>query len=151
MIIPCWSGVRNVQAGTVNAKGNAFKMTLQPRCILWSREKNQVGAWSSWEEGHGRNGWPGWRFIQPNARGRDGWMASPTQWMWVWANSGRWWRTGKPSVLQAVELQRVGHNWATEQQQMQSSQQNTPGDSLLGQISLLKESRLKVKELLFSC
>ena len=28
----------------------------------------------------------------------------------------RWWRTGKPCVLQSMELQRVGHNWATEQQ-----------------------------------
>ena len=27
-------------------------------------------------------------------RGWDGWMASLTQWAWVWANSGRWWRTG---------------------------------------------------------
>ena len=34
-------------------------------------------------------------------RGWDGWMASPTQWTWVWASSGRWWRTGKPGVLQA--------------------------------------------------
>ena len=23
-------------------------------------------------------------------RGWDGWMASPTQWTWVWTNSGRW-------------------------------------------------------------
>ena len=29
-------------------------------------------------------------------RGWDGWMASLTQWTWVWANSGRQWRTGKP-------------------------------------------------------
>ena len=28
-----------------------------------------------------------------NNRGWDGWMASPTQWTWVWANSGRQWRT----------------------------------------------------------
>ena len=28
-------------------------------------------------------------------RGRDGWMASLTQWTWVWANSRRWWRTGE--------------------------------------------------------
>ena len=27
-------------------------------------------------------------------RGWAGWMASPTQWTWVWASSGRWWRTG---------------------------------------------------------
>ena len=32
----------------------------------------------------------------------DGWMASPTQWTWVWANSGRWWGTGRPSVLYIV-------------------------------------------------
>ena len=32
-------------------------------------------------------------------RGWAGWMASPTQWTWVWANSGRWWRTGKPGML----------------------------------------------------
>ena len=31
-----------------------------------------------------------------DGRGRDGWMASPTQWTWVWASSGGWWRTGKP-------------------------------------------------------
>ena len=28
-------------------------------------------------------------------RGWDGWMASPTQWTWVWASSGSWWRTGR--------------------------------------------------------
>ena len=27
-------------------------------------------------------------------RGWDGWMASLTQWTWVWTNSGRYWRTG---------------------------------------------------------
>ena len=32
-------------------------------------------------------------------KGGDGWMASLTQWTWVWANSGRWWRTRKPGVL----------------------------------------------------
>ena len=32
-------------------------------------------------------------------RGWDGWMASPTQWTWVWASSRRWWGTGKLGVL----------------------------------------------------
>ena len=27
-------------------------------------------------------------------RGWDGWMASLTQWTWVWVNSGSWWWTG---------------------------------------------------------
>ena len=35
-----------------------------------------------------------------NDRGWDGWMASPTRWTWVWVNSGRWWWTGRPGVLQ---------------------------------------------------
>ena len=48
-------------------------------------------------------------------RGQDGWMASQTQ--WVWASSGRWWRTEKPGRLQSMGSQRVWHNWATEQQQ----------------------------------
>ena len=34
-------------------------------------------------------------------RGWDGWMASLTQWTWVWLSSGSWWRTGRPGVLQS--------------------------------------------------
>ena len=48
-------------------------------------------------------------------RGWDDWMASPMWWMWVWANSGRWWRTRKPGILQSMGLRRVRHNSATEQ------------------------------------
>ena len=47
-------------------------------------------------------------------RGWDGWMASPTRWTWVWVNSGSWWRTGRPGVLQFMGSQRVGHDWTTE-------------------------------------
>ena len=32
-------------------------------------------------------------------RGWDGCMASPTQWTWVWVNSGSWWWTGRLSML----------------------------------------------------
>ena len=39
-------------------------------------------------------------------RGWDGWMASPTQWTWVWASLGSWWWTGKPGVLLFMGLQR---------------------------------------------
>ena len=35
----------------------------------------------------------------------DGWMASPTQWTWVWINSGRWWWTGRPGMLQSMGSQ----------------------------------------------
>ena len=50
-------------------------------------------------------------------RGQDGWMASLAQWIWVWANSRRWWRIGKPGVLQSMGSQRGGHDLVTEQQQ----------------------------------
>ena len=50
-----------------------------------------------------------------NDRGWDGWMASLTRWTWVWVNSGSWWWTGRPGVLRFMGLQRVGHDWATEQ------------------------------------
>ena len=47
-------------------------------------------------------------------RGWDDWMASPTWWTWVWANSGSWWWTGRPGVLRFMGSQRVGHNWVIE-------------------------------------
>ena len=60
-------------------------------------------------EGRGEEGIRGW----------DGWTASPMQWTSTWANSGGWWGTGIPGMLQSKGLQRVGHDWATEQQQQQ--------------------------------
>ena len=47
-------------------------------------------------------------------RGWDGWMASPTQWTWLWVNSGSWWWTGRPSMLRLMGSQRVGQDWGTE-------------------------------------
>ena len=49
-------------------------------------------------------------------RERDGWVASPPQWTWVWVSSRRWWRTGKPGMLQSMGSQRVKHDWVTKQQ-----------------------------------
>ena len=47
-------------------------------------------------------------------RGWDGWMASPTWWIWISVGSGSWWWTGKPSMLQSMGTQGVGHDWVTE-------------------------------------
>ena len=41
-------------------------------------------------------------------------MLKLTRWTWVWVNSGSWWWTGRPGVLQFMGSQRVGHNWVTE-------------------------------------
>ena len=47
-------------------------------------------------------------------RGWDGWVASLTQWTWVWISSGNWWWTWRPGVLQSMGSKRVGYNWAVE-------------------------------------
>ena len=41
-------------------------------------------------------------------------MALPSQWTWVWVNSGNWWWTGRPGVLPFMGSQRVRHDWVTE-------------------------------------
>ena len=40
-------------------------------------------------------------------RGWDSWVASPSQWTWVWVNSGSWWWTGRPGLLQFMGSQRA--------------------------------------------
>ena len=47
-------------------------------------------------------------------RGWDGWLASLTQWTWVWVGSESWWWTRRPGALQFMGSQRVGHDWVTE-------------------------------------
>ena len=82
----------------------------------WSWNSNTLATWCEelplfkqlwcWE-GLGAGG-------EGDDRGWDGWMASPTQWTWVWVDSGSWWWKGRPDVLQFMGSQRVGHDWATE-------------------------------------
>ena len=62
-----------------------------------------------------------WCWERLRAEGKEGirgwgdWTASLMQWTWTWANSGRRWETGRPSVLRSMGSQHVGHDWATEQ------------------------------------
>ena len=56
-----------------------------------------------------------WGQEEKGEKGWDGWVASLIQRTWVWANSGIWWRTKKPSMLESMGLQRVKHNLASEQ------------------------------------
>ena len=59
-----------------------------------------------------------WRSLRAGGEGDDrgweDWMASPTQWTWVWVNSRSCWWTGRLGVLQFMGSQRVGHDWATK-------------------------------------
>ena len=82
----------------------------------WSWSSNTLATWCR-ELTHLKRPWC-WERLKAGGegddKGWDSWMASPTQRTWVWVNSGSWWWTGKPGVLQFMGLQRVGHDWATE-------------------------------------
>ena len=86
-------------------EGLMLKLKLQYFGHLMQRVDSLERPWC-WE-GLGTGGKGG-------GRGWDGWMASPTQWAWVWVNSGSWWWTGRPGRLRFTGSQRVEHDWATE-------------------------------------
>ena len=85
--------------------------------LMLKLKRNTLATWCE-ELTHLKRPWC-WERLKAGGEGDgsgwDGWMASPTQWTWVWASSGRWWRTGKPGVLLSMDSQRVGHAWATDQ------------------------------------
>ena len=68
----------------------------------------------SWLIGKDPDAGRDWGQEEKGTTGWDGWMASLTQWTWVWVNSGSWWWTGRPDVLQFMGSQRVRNDWATE-------------------------------------
>ena len=82
----------------------------------WSWNSNTLATWCK-ELTHLKRLWC-WERLKVGGEGDDrgwgSWMASPTQWTWVWVNSGSWWWTGRPGGLQSMRSQRVGHNWVTE-------------------------------------
>ena len=47
-------------------------------------------------------------------RGWNGWVASPSWCTWDWVNSGSWWWTVRPVVVQSMGSQWGWHHWATE-------------------------------------
>ena len=70
--------------------------------ILWPPD---VKNWIIWKD---PDAGKDWRQEEKEDRGWDGWMASPTQWTWVWVKFRNWWYT------ESMGLQAVGHNRATE-------------------------------------
>ena len=82
----------------------------------WSWNSNTLATWCE-EMIHLKRSWC-WERLRAGGegddRGWDGWMASLPQWTWVWVDSGSWWWTGRPGMLQFMGSQRVGHDWVTE-------------------------------------
>ena len=82
----------------------------------WNWNSNSLATWCK-ELTHWKRPWF-WERLKAGEegddRGWDGWMASLTQGTWIWVNSGNWWWTERPGVLQSMGSQRVRHDWATE-------------------------------------
>ena len=104
-------GLQEIQP--VHPKGN-------PSCIFGRIDADaktpilspsDVKSWLIWND---PDAGKDWRWEEKGKTGSDGWMASPTECPWVWVNSGDWWWTGRPGVLQSMELQSIGHDWVTE-------------------------------------
>ena len=77
--------------------------------ILWPPDAK------SWLIGKDPDAGKDWRQEEKGAD-RNVWMVSLIQWTWTRANSGRWWGTGKPGMLQSMGSQRVRHDLETVQQ-----------------------------------
>ena len=82
-------------------------LNIHQKDWCWSWSSNTLAMWYE-ELTHWKRPW-WWERLKVGGegddRGWDGGMASSTLWTWVWASSRRWWRTGKPGMLQFMGLQ----------------------------------------------
>ena len=105
---------------TVRRSNQSIPKDISPGCALEGMmlklKANTLATWCE-EMTHLKRLWC-WERLKAGGegddRGWDGWMASPTQWTWVWVDSRSWFWTRRTSMLWFMGLQIVGHNWATE-------------------------------------
>ena len=115
----CWRRLLRVPWTAKRSNQSTLK-EISPGCslegLMLKLKLNILATWCE-ELTHMKRPWC-WERLRVRGegdnRGWDGWMASLTQWTWVWAGSRSWRWTGRPGVLRFIRSQRVGHNWATE-------------------------------------
>ena len=115
----CWRRLLRVP-WTARRFNQSILKEISPGCLLEGLMlKLKLHILATWckELTHLKRSWC-WERLRAGGegddRGWDGWMASLTQWTWVWVDSGSWWWTGRPGVLRFMGSLRVGHDWATE-------------------------------------
>ena len=115
----CWGRLLRVPR-TARRSNRSILKDISPECSLerlmlkmklqylatWCKELTHLKRSWCWERSRARG--------KGDDRGWDGWMASPTQWTWVWVDSGSRWWTGRPGVLWFMGLLRVRHDWVTK-------------------------------------
>ena len=115
----CWKRLLRVPWNARRANQSIPKKISPEYSLEWLMLKLKLQHFATWYEEltHWKRPWCWERLkaqVRGNDRGWDGWMASLTQWTWVWASSRTWWWTGKPGVLHSMGSQRVRHDWVTE-------------------------------------
>ena len=87
------------QINPVNPKGNQSWILIgrtdaeAETSVLWPPDAKNWLIWKDPDAGKD------WGQEDKGVTGWDGWMASPTQWTWVWVNSRNWWWIGRTCVL----------------------------------------------------
>ena len=93
-----------LQGDTTSPSSRRSVLGVHWKDWCWSWNSNTLATWCE-ELTHWKRPWC-WERLRAGAegedRGWDGWMASPTQWTWVWVNSWSWWWTGRSGVLQSM-------------------------------------------------
>ena len=109
----CWRSLLRVPWTARRSNQSILKeLSLNIHWKDWCWSSNILATWCE-ELTHLKIPWC-WETLKAGGegddRGWDGWMASLTQWTWVWVSSGSWWWTGKPDMLQSMGSQRFRHN-----------------------------------------
>ena len=105
---PLDNKIKPVNPNRISPEYSLEGLMLKLKCntlATWCKELThwkRLCCWARLNAGGERDNW-GW----------DGWMASLTRWAWVWVNSGSWWWTGRPGMLESMG-HRVRQDWATE-------------------------------------
>ena len=109
-----WTARRSNQSILKDCPKSVLNIHWKDWCWNWS--SNILATWCK-ELTHWKISWC-WKRLKAVGEGDDrrwdDWMASLTQWTWVWASSGYWWWTGMPGMLHSMGSQRVRHDWVTE-------------------------------------
>ena len=115
----CWKRLLRI-SWTARRSNQSIQKEISPGCSLEGlmiKMKLQYFGYLMWKADLFERPWC-WERVRAGGegddRGWDGWIVPPTQWTWVWVDSGSWWWTERPGVLQVMGLQRVRYDWATK-------------------------------------
>ena len=116
----CWRRILRVP-WTARRSNQSILKEISPGCslegLMLKLNSNTLATWCE-ELTHWKRPWC-WERLEAgegDKRGWDGWMASPTQWTWVWVNSGNLWWTGRPGVLQSMGSQ--SQTWLSDRTEL---------------------------------